>query len=138
MEHVLPSTVPAPKGATPFDIAMARFLDEAGSDGEIIARRHNMFKIIPRVKEGGWIVKQAVGQNTPVLLGKKLTTKYFRYDALEACISIGHSSHFRKQRFLWSRGMCLSAVTHTEPSFGTCQRGKEFSLATAEVQSIWK
>ena len=78
MEHVLPSTVPAPKGATSFDIAMARFLDEAGSDGEVVARRHNMFKIIPRVKEGGWIVKQAVGQNTPVLLGKKLTTKYFR------------------------------------------------------------
>lgn len=37
-----------------------------------------MFKIIPRIREGGWIVKQAVGQNTPVLLGKKLTTKYYR------------------------------------------------------------
>ncbi len=31
-----------------------------------------------RVEKGSWIVKQAVGQNTPVLLGKKLTTKYFR------------------------------------------------------------
>jgi Protein ENHANCED DISEASE RESISTANCE 2, C-terminal len=30
-----------------------------------------------RVEKGSWIVKQAVGQNTPVLLGKKLTTKYF-------------------------------------------------------------
>jgi Protein ENHANCED DISEASE RESISTANCE 2, C-terminal len=29
------------------------------------------------VEKGSWIVKQAVGQNTPVLLGKKLTTKYF-------------------------------------------------------------
>jgi Protein ENHANCED DISEASE RESISTANCE 2, C-terminal len=30
-----------------------------------------------RVEKGSWIVKQAVGQNTPVLLGKKLTTRYF-------------------------------------------------------------
>lgn len=29
------------------------------------------------MEKGSWIVKQAVGQNTPVLLGKKLTTKYF-------------------------------------------------------------
>lgn len=79
VDHILPaSSIPAPKGATPFDIAMARFLDESGSDGDVVGRRHSMFKIIPRIKEGGWIVKQAVGQNTPVLLGKKLTTKYYR------------------------------------------------------------
>lgn len=79
VDQILPaSAVPAPKGATPFDIAMARFLDETGSDGDVVARRHSMFKIIPRIREGGWIVKQAVGQNTPVLLGKKLTTKYYR------------------------------------------------------------
>jgi hypothetical protein len=41
-------------------------------------RRHGAFKIIPRITEGSWVVKQAVGQNTPVLLGRKLTTKYFR------------------------------------------------------------
>jgi len=35
-------------------------------------------KIIPRVTTGSWMVKQAVGQNTPVLLGRKITTKYFR------------------------------------------------------------
>lgn len=40
--------------------------------------RHGAFKIIPRITEGSWVVKQAVGQNTPVLLGRKLTTKYFR------------------------------------------------------------
>ena len=41
-------------------------------------RRHSAFKIIPRVTHGSWMVKQAVGQNTPVLLGRKITTKYFR------------------------------------------------------------
>lgn len=57
---------------------MARFLDESGAEDEVTARRHGMFKIIPRIEKGGWVLKQAVGQNTPVLLGKKLTTKYFR------------------------------------------------------------
>jgi len=54
-----------------------------GTEAEVTARRHGMFKIIPRINQGGWIVKQAVGQNTPVLLGKKLTTKYFRWASLQ-------------------------------------------------------
>ena len=37
-----------------------------------------MFKLIPSVVTGSWIIKQAVG-NTPVLLGRKLTTRYFRW-----------------------------------------------------------
>ena len=55
-----------------------RFLDDAGGDAAATARRHGAFKIIPRVTTGSWMVKQAVGQNTPVLLGRKITTKYFR------------------------------------------------------------
>jgi hypothetical protein len=55
-----------------------RFLDESGDEKEVEKKRHGAFKIIPRITEGGWVVKQAVGQNTPVLLGRKLTTKYFR------------------------------------------------------------
>jgi hypothetical protein len=56
----------------------ARFLDDAGGEAAATARRHGAFKIIPRVTTGSWMVKQAVGQNTPVLLGRKITTKYFR------------------------------------------------------------
>ena len=37
----------------------------------------NRFKLIPSVVKGSWVIKQAVG-NTPVLLGNKLDTKYFR------------------------------------------------------------
>ena len=77
-EQVVASSMPAPQGADPFDVAMARFLDESGTEKDIKARRHGMFKIIPRIEKGGWVVKQAVGQNTPVLLGKKLTTQYHR------------------------------------------------------------
>ena len=43
-------------------------------------RRHNTFKLIPKVTKGSWVIRNAVG-STPVLLGKKLTTKYFRSGA---------------------------------------------------------
>ena len=55
--------------------ATDRFL--AGDDKEAEQRRSCMFKLIPSVVKGSWVIKQAVG-NTPVLLGKKLTTRYYR------------------------------------------------------------
>ncbi len=55
--------------------AAGRFL--AGDDKEAEQRRSCMFKLIPSVVKGSWVIKQAVG-NTPVLLGKKLTTRYYR------------------------------------------------------------
>lgn len=75
------SKVPALEGVQPFDISMARFLDETGDEQSVLQRRHGMFKIVPRIEKGSWLIKQAVGQ-TPVLLGKKLTTKYFRSSPL--------------------------------------------------------
>ncbi len=57
---------------------LRRFLEAEGDPKEVDKQRHGAFKIIPRITEGSWVVKQAVGQNTPVLLGRKLTTKYFR------------------------------------------------------------
>ena len=63
----------------------ARFLDDAGGEAATTVRRHSAFKIIPRVTHGSWMVKQAVGQNTPVLLGRKITTKYFRCARAAMC-----------------------------------------------------
>lgn len=65
----------------------------AGTDAD----RTNYFKLIPKVVQGSWIVKQAVG-TTPVILGRKLTTTYHkgaleggrRY--LEIDVDIGSSS----------------------------------------------
>ena len=60
-------------GASPFDVALARFL--AGGDGPDAARaRDGTFKLIPRITEGSWIVKQSVG-TTPCLLGHKLAQR---------------------------------------------------------------
>lgn len=52
-----------------------RFL---GGNGHEAARRRNArFKLIPHIIKSSWVVKQAVG-TTPVLLGNKLVTKYFK------------------------------------------------------------
>ncbi|KAI7837930.1 hypothetical protein COHA_008236 [Chlorella ohadii] len=48
-----------------------------GEGPEADAVRNKKFKLIPRIVKGSWIVKQSVG-TTPVLLGQKLTTRYFR------------------------------------------------------------
>ena len=61
----------------PFDVSVMRMLDESGTPEAKEKRRHAAFKVIPRVQEGNWVVRQAVG-STPALLGNKLVTKYFR------------------------------------------------------------
>ena len=48
-------------------------------------RRNNRFKLIPSILKSSWVVKQAVG-TTPVLLGNKLVTKYFRYALPTSCM----------------------------------------------------
>lgn len=48
-----------------------------GDGPEADAVRNKKFKLIPRIVKGSWIVKQSVG-TTPVLLGQKLATRYFR------------------------------------------------------------
>ena len=61
---------------SPFDLALVRFL--AGGDSpQAPARRDGAFKLIPRVVEGPWVVRQSVG-STPCLLGHKLRQQYWR------------------------------------------------------------
>lgn len=72
-----------------FDRVMARFME--GDSEADVKRRHNTFKLIPRVTKGSWVIRNAVG-STPVLLGKKLTTKYFRGpNYFEVDIDVGSS-----------------------------------------------
>ena len=54
-----------------------RFLAGGTNDVEANVRRHGTVKLIPRISQGAWFVKQAVG-TTPCLLGRKLTTSYHR------------------------------------------------------------
>ena len=48
--------------------------------------------MIPNISQGSWIIKQSVG-TTPVILGQKLRTKYFRGEKyFEVDVDIGASS----------------------------------------------
>lgn len=68
-----------------FQTAARRFV--AGGDSpEAVARRNGSFKLIPHIVQGSWIVKQSVGE-TPVLLGRKLTTQYFKCVHCRAALS---------------------------------------------------
>eukprot|EP00884_Botryococcus_braunii_P002944 jgi/Botrbrau1/12650/Bobra.67_1s0016.1 len=58
-----------------FDNVLTRFLEGDGPEAD--DRRNGVFKLIPSVVEGSWIIRQSVG-NTPVILGRKLKTYYFK------------------------------------------------------------
>ncbi|KAK9791394.1 hypothetical protein WJX73_002054 [Symbiochloris irregularis] len=74
-----------------FDLSLARFL-AGGASAEADTRRNATFKLIPRVTEGSWIIKQSVG-TTPCLLGRKLRTLYHRGEKyLEVDVDVASSS----------------------------------------------
>ena len=58
--------------------------------------RDERFKLIPRVVEGSWLVKRAVGSK-PTILGSKLEQHYFRGDNyLEVDVDVGSSAIARR------------------------------------------
>jgi hypothetical protein len=51
-----------------------------------------MFKLIPHIAEGSWVIKQSVG-TVPVILGNKLQTVYYQTDRyIEATVDVTSSS----------------------------------------------
>lgn len=54
---------------TPYDFVLHRFLH---SSDDI---RDGIFKLIPHISKGSWLIKQSVG-TTPVIIGRKLKTSY--------------------------------------------------------------
>ncbi|KAF6263208.1 hypothetical protein COO60DRAFT_1635423 [Scenedesmus sp. NREL 46B-D3] len=73
---------------TPFDFLMHRRGFLQGDDEE----RRSMFKMIPRVAEGSWVIKQSVG-TTPVIIGRKLGTSFhITQKYVEVAVDVGSSS----------------------------------------------
>ena len=61
------------------------YKDWIEGDGQVDdERRNKKFKLIPRIAKGSWVVRQSVGK-TPVLLGQKLESKYFRGRTARGC-----------------------------------------------------
>lgn len=70
----------------PFDFALHRFLHGSPQT------RQAMFKLIPHIAEGSWVIKQSVG-TVPVILGNKLQTVYYETDRyIEATVDVTSSS----------------------------------------------
>jgi hypothetical protein len=81
---------PCPNHVAAFFRAFTEFVRDDGPEADKV--RNAKFKLIPQISRGSWIIKQSVG-TTPVLLGTKLTTKYFRgANYFEADVDIGASS----------------------------------------------
>jgi hypothetical protein len=59
-----------------------------GDDDE----RRSLFKMIPRIAEGSWVIKQSVG-TTPVIIGRKLTTSFhITSKYVEVAVDVGSST----------------------------------------------
>lgn len=68
--HVLPNGL-GTSGDSTFDDMFEYFMDASSGT------RDKRFKFIPRITDGPWICKKAV-QSTPVIIGTKVTQRYFR------------------------------------------------------------
>jgi hypothetical protein len=81
---------PCPDNVAAFFKAFTEFVNIDGPDSD--RHRNARFKLIPNISKGSWIIKQSVG-TTPVILGQKLRTKYFRgTNYFEVDVDIGASS----------------------------------------------
>lgn len=81
---------PCEENIKAFFRCFTEFIDGDGPDAD--GKRNEKFKLIPGIARGSWIIKQSVG-TTPVILGKKLATKYYRGPKyFEVDVDIGANS----------------------------------------------
>ncbi|KAI8464874.1 MAG: hypothetical protein J3K34DRAFT_525818 [Monoraphidium minutum] len=67
----------------PFDWLMYRFIKGTDED------RAGLFKMIPHIAEGSWVIRSAVG-TTPVILARKLASQFYVTDKyVEVCVDVG-------------------------------------------------
>jgi hypothetical protein len=100
----------------PFDFALHRFLHGGPQT------RQAMFKLIPHIAEGSWVIKQSVG-TVPVILGNKLQTVYYQTDRyIEATVDVTSSSAaaYITSKLLPARTTCLSSMLQHVAACTSC------------------
>jgi hypothetical protein len=84
----------------PFTSLLATFL---AAEPEV---KNGVFKMIPKISEGSWLTKKAVGE-TPVIIGRKLETVYHRGPGyLEIDVDVSSDPIARR-----ITGMCIGVVS---------------------------
>ena len=102
---------------TPFGRIARPFFN--GSDDEF---RNNRFKLIPKVVEGNFLIKQAV-KDTPTLLGNKLDQYYYKGDNyFELDVDVGSSTIARN-----ITGLAASYSKNIIVDMACCLQGNEES-----------
>jgi len=90
-------------GDSKFDKLMASFL--TGDD----EYRNSRFKIVPRMVEGNWAVKKAVGEK-PAIIGKKITHRYHKGDGYFEVVCDIQSSKIAKGILMMVMRYCKSVT----------------------------
>eukprot|EP00606_Chrysophyceae_sp_TOSAG23-5_P001080 GSChrysophyteH2.ASY1.ANO1.1457.1 assembled CDS len=89
-----------------------------GNDNDF---RNNRFKLIPKIVAGNFIVKQAVPQNTPTLLGNKLNQYYYKGDNyFELDVDVGSSAVAK-----YTVGIAQSYSKTMHCDMGLCLQGND-------------
>jgi len=95
----------------PFDFALHRFLHGGPHT------RQAMFKLIPHIAEGSWVIKQSVG-TVPVILGNKLQTVYYQTDRyIEATVDVTSTSAAAYITSRWLEPHAISQAAHGDQLF---------------------
>eukprot|EP00612_Vaucheria_litorea_P007592 CAMPEP_0171480574 /NCGR_PEP_ID=MMETSP0946-20130122/6156_1 /TAXON_ID=109269 /ORGANISM="Vaucheria litorea, Strain CCMP2940" /LENGTH=320 /DNA_ID=CAMNT_0012011831 /DNA_START=32 /DNA_END=994 /DNA_ORIENTATION=- len=81
--------------------------------------QNSRFKLIPRIMNGPWLVKRAVG-SVPCLLGTKVTTRYYRGENyMETNVEVGSS--IVAQRII---GCCRGSSAYIDVQLGIVLQGE--------------
>lgn len=81
--------------------------------------RNQRFKLVPRIVDGPWVVKNTVPAK-PALLGQKLTQRYFRGECyVETCVHVGSSMVANR-----ITGLCRGFSTQIEVDIGVTLEGR--------------
>lgn len=98
--------------------------------------RRGLFKMLPHIAEGSWLIRQSVG-TTPVIIGRKLTTSFHvtrKY--VEVAVDVGSSTTAQYVTGLVSKGWRARAGRIGAAVQAASQKAR--TVCTALLQQGWR